>query len=54
MLRLVALGWTDAQIGEHLVISPRTVKAQVTSIYRKIGVSSPSGVTRYAVEQKLG
>jgi predicted ATPase/DNA-binding NarL/FixJ family response regulator len=53
VLRLVAQGWTDAQIGEQLVISRRTVNAHLTSIYRKIQVSSRSAATRYAIERKL-
>ena len=39
VLRLVAQGWTDAQIAKELVISPRTVNAHLTSIYSKIQVS---------------
>jgi predicted ATPase/serine/threonine protein kinase/DNA-binding CsgD family transcriptional regulator len=53
VLRLVAQGWTDAQIAEHLVISPRTVNTHLTSIYRKIQVSSRSAATRYAIDRKL-
>jgi predicted ATPase/DNA-binding NarL/FixJ family response regulator len=53
ILRLVAEGQTDAQIAEHLVISPRTVNAHLTSIYRKIQVSSRSAATRYAIEHRL-
>ena len=53
VLRLLAKGWTDAQIAEHLVISPRTVNKHTTSIYSKIGVSSRSAATRYAFERKL-
>ncbi len=53
VLRLLAQGWTDAQIAEHLVISPRTVNTHLTSIYRKIRVSSRSAATRYAVDRKL-
>ncbi len=53
VLRLVAQGRTDAQIAEQLVISPRTVNAHLTSIYRKIQVSSRSAATRYAIERKL-
>ena len=40
VLRLVAQGLTDAQVAEHLVISPRTVNFHLTSIYGKIGLSS--------------
>ncbi|HEX6108947.1 MAG TPA: LuxR C-terminal-related transcriptional regulator, partial [Ktedonobacteraceae bacterium] len=53
ILRLVAEGQTDAQIADHLVISPRTVNAHLTSIYRKIQVSTRSAATRYAIEQHL-
>ena len=53
VLRLVAQGLTDAQIAEQLVISYRTVNAHLTSIYRKINVSSRSAATRYAIDRKL-
>lgn len=53
VLRLLAQGWTDAQIAEQLVISPRTVNNHLTSIYRKIQVSSRSAATRYALEHHL-
>ncbi len=53
VLGLVAQGWSDGQIAEQLVISPRTVNAHLTSIYRKIGVSSRSAATRYAIEHRL-
>lgn len=53
VLRLVAQGWTDAQIAAQLVISPRTVNAHLTSIYRKIGVSSRYAATHYAQQQQL-
>jgi predicted ATPase/DNA-binding CsgD family transcriptional regulator len=53
VLRLVAQGLSDAQVAERLVISPRTVNFHLTSIYGKIGVSSRSSATRYAMEQHL-
>src|SRR2546425_1113860 len=53
VLRLVAQGLTDAQVAERLVISPRTVNFHLTSIYGKIGVSSRSAATRYAIEHHL-
>ena len=53
VLRLVAQGMTDAQVAEQLVISPRTVNWHLTSIYSKLGVSSRSAATRYAVEQHI-
>src|SRR6266516_2938208 len=53
VLRLLAQGYTDAQIAERLVISPRTVNSHLTSVYRKIQVSSRTAATRYALEKKL-
>jgi ATP/maltotriose-dependent transcriptional regulator MalT len=53
VLGLLARGWTDAKIAEQLVISPRTVNTHLTAIYGKIGVTSRSAATRYAIEHKL-
>jgi predicted ATPase/DNA-binding CsgD family transcriptional regulator/transcriptional regulator with XRE-family HTH domain len=53
VLRLLAQGLTDAQIAEQLVISPRTVNNHLTSIYRKIGVTSRTAAALYALEQQL-
>ena len=53
VLRLVAQGLTDAQVAEQLVISRRTVNWYLTSVYSKIGVSSRSAATRYAIEHHL-
>ena len=53
VLRLVAQGLTTAQVAEQLIISPRTVNTHLTTIYGKIGVSSRSAATRYAIEQQL-
>jgi len=53
VLRLVAQGLTDAQVAEQLGISRRTVNWYLTVIYSKIGVSSRSAATRYALEHHL-
>ena len=53
VLRLVATGLTSAQIAEQLVISLLTVNSHVRSIYSKLGVSSRSAATRYAIEHHL-
>jgi ATP/maltotriose-dependent transcriptional regulator MalT len=53
VLRLVAEGLTDAQVAEHLVISPLTVNSHLKAIYGKLGVSSRSAATRYAIEHYL-
>jgi predicted ATPase/DNA-binding CsgD family transcriptional regulator len=53
VLRLVALGMTDAQVAGQLVLSPRTVQGHLRSIYNKLNVTSRSAATRYAVEHTL-
>jgi DNA-binding NarL/FixJ family response regulator len=53
VLRSVAQGLTDAQVAEQLVISPRTVHSHLNSIYSKLGISSRSAATRYAIEHEL-
>ena len=54
VLRLLAGGLPDLQIAEKLVLSPRTVHAHISSIYSKLGVTSRSAATRYAMEHHLG
>ena len=53
VLRLLAGGLTDLQIAEKLVLSPRTVHTHISSIYNKLGVTSRSKATRYAIEHHL-
>ena len=53
VLRLLAQGLTSAQIAEQLVIGVVTVNFHVRSIYSKLGVSSRSTATRYALEHNL-
>src|SRR5450755_3298295 len=53
VLRLLAQGLTSAQIAEQLVIGLVTVNSHVRSIYSKLGVTSRSAATRYALEHKL-
>jgi predicted ATPase/DNA-binding CsgD family transcriptional regulator len=53
ILRLVAQGMSDAQVAERLVLSPRTVNAHLTSVYRKIDVNSRAAATRFAIEHGL-
>ena len=53
MLRLVAQGLTDAEVGARLSISPRTVGQHLRSVYNKLGVSSRAAATRLAVEHGL-
>jgi predicted ATPase/DNA-binding CsgD family transcriptional regulator len=53
VLRLLAQGLTSAQIAEQLVIGVVTVNFHVRSIYSKLGVTSRSAATRYALEHNL-
>jgi len=53
VLRLVAQGLTSAQIAEHLTLSVLTVNTHVRSIYSKLGVTSRSAATRWAIEHHL-
>ena len=53
VLRLLAQGWTDAQIARQLVISLRTVNRHTSSLYSKLGVSSRTAATRVALEHHL-
>jgi DNA-binding CsgD family transcriptional regulator len=53
VLRLVAQGMTDADVGDRLSISPRTVGQHLRSTYGKIGVKSRAGATRFAIEHDL-
>lgn len=54
VLRLLAVGLTNRQIADRLVISPRTVNIHVNSIYKKLEITSRAAATRYAIEQGLG
>lgn len=53
VLRWVAMGLTDNEVAEKLIISRRTVSTHLTSIYNKLGVNTRSAATRFAVEHHL-
>jgi DNA-binding NarL/FixJ family response regulator len=53
VLRLIALGLTDAQAAEHLYLSVRTVNAHLRSIYRKLGIGSRADAARFAREHGI-
>ncbi|HEY7355324.1 MAG TPA: LuxR C-terminal-related transcriptional regulator, partial [Ktedonobacterales bacterium] len=53
VLRLLAQGLTNAQIAERLVVSPLTIHTHLGSIYGKLGVTSRSAATRYALDHHL-
>jgi DNA-binding CsgD family transcriptional regulator/tetratricopeptide (TPR) repeat protein len=53
VLRFVAAGMTSAKIAKELFLSSRTVETHLTSIYHKLGVTSRSAATRFALEHGL-
>jgi DNA-binding NarL/FixJ family response regulator len=53
VLRGVANGRTDSEIGEDLDISPRTVQNHLTRIREKTGLRRRSELTRWAVEHAI-
>jgi DNA-binding CsgD family transcriptional regulator/tetratricopeptide (TPR) repeat protein len=53
VLVLVARGMTDAEVGNELHISPRTVGRHLSSIYGKLEVSSRTAATAFAYAHGL-
>jgi non-specific serine/threonine protein kinase len=53
VLKLVAAELTNEQAASHLSVTPRTINAHLTSIYRKIGVTTRAGAVRFAAEHGL-
>jgi DNA-binding NarL/FixJ family response regulator len=53
VLRLIAQGLTNHDIGVELSVSTSTVKAYAAKIYRKLGVSSRSEAVAKAISQNI-
>jgi putative nucleotidyltransferase with HDIG domain len=53
VLRLLARGHTNKQMGRRLFISPKTVGRHVEHIYQKLEVSSRAAAAMYAAEHDL-
>ena len=53
VLRLMALGHTNREIGEKLELSVRTVETHRAHIQQKLGLTSRPELTRYALEHGL-
>ncbi|MEA2574837.1 MAG: hypothetical protein QOH93_2135 [Chloroflexia bacterium] len=53
VLRLIAAGMTNSEAADALTVSPHTVNMHLRSIYGKLGVTSRSAATRFAVANNL-
>ena len=48
VLQLIALGRTNREIAGQLIVSPGTVKAHTSSIYRKLDVTNRTEAVAHA------
>jgi len=53
VLKLVARGWANKQVARELFVEEKTVKAHVSGILRKLGVSSRTQAALHAVRAGL-
>ena len=53
VLRLIALGYTNSEIGGRLYLSVRTVESHRAHIQRKLRRSSRAALVRYAIDRGL-
>jgi DNA-binding NarL/FixJ family response regulator len=53
VLRLIARGYTYKEIARELFISPKTVESHVSSVLRKLQLSTRHQLTRWATERRL-
>ncbi|MEZ4520729.1 MAG: tetratricopeptide repeat protein [Thermomicrobiales bacterium] len=53
VLQLVSEGLTNAEVGERLYISPRTVGQHLRSIYGKLDVNSRTAAARFAIDHDI-
>jgi len=53
VLRLIARGYTYREIARELTISVRTVETHVSSVLRKLQLSTRHQLTRWAAERRL-
>jgi two-component system NarL family response regulator len=53
IVRLVASGYKNKEVGSTLAISERTVKTHLTNIFQKLGVRDRVGLVMYALKHNL-
>ncbi len=53
VIKLIAEGYRNREIAEHLSLSPKTVEKHRASAMKKLGLHNTAGVTAYAIESGL-
>ena len=53
VLKLIALGYTQKEIGEELYLSPKTVETYKSRIMEKLGATKRSALVKYAIKHNL-
>lgn len=53
ILRLTYLGYTNIDIAEQLIISPKTVENHKTKINKKLGITTKKELIQYVINNKL-
>jgi two-component system response regulator NreC len=53
VLRLIALGYTSAEIGCKLHLSRRTIETHRASIHRKLGLATRAELVHFALRRHL-
>ncbi|MGZ4184705.1 MAG: LuxR C-terminal-related transcriptional regulator [Solirubrobacteraceae bacterium] len=53
IVRLIALGYTSAEIAAMLDVSRRTVETQRARVYEKLGLTSRAGLVQFALRRRL-
>jgi len=53
VLRLIALGYTNSEIADQLLLSVRTVESHRAHVQRKLGLSKRSELVRYALDRRM-
>ena len=51
MTRLLALGYTGKEIAAQFHLSPKTIETYKSRSLEKLGITSRTGIVKYAVEK---